>query len=78
MKILQKLFVFQSLITKITKYLLIMIQRIINKFVWQGQRARIKMTTIQQPIKQGGVALPDVLLHHHAAILYHTYSVVEL
>lgn len=70
MKILPRLLIiFQSLIIKIPQGLLITIQRIINKFVWKGQKDRIKMLTMQLSTEQGGVPLPDVLLYNHAAVL---------
>lgn len=41
-----------------------------NKFNWEGGgRARIKTSVLQQLIKQGALALPDVKLYYSTAML---------
>lgn len=42
-----------------------------NKFVWAGQKARIKSSFLQQRKGQGGVSLPSIEYYYQAAMLEH-------
>lgn len=54
---------------KLPQIQLCKIQRMIHAFIWQGKRPRIKSTILQMPIRLRGLAVPDIMLYHHAALL---------
>lgn len=45
------------------------IQRLINKFIWKGNKPRIKLLLLNQRTIDGGLALPKVLFYYYAARL---------
>ncbi|CAH2276704.1 Hypothetical predicted protein [Pelobates cultripes] len=44
-------------------------QRDMNRFVWGGQKARVKGTLLRAPARKGGLALPDIKSYYQAATL---------
>ncbi|CAH2283816.1 Hypothetical predicted protein, partial [Pelobates cultripes] len=44
-------------------------QKDVNRFVWGGQKARVQRILLQTPVRQGGLALPDIKTYYQAALL---------
>lgn len=42
------------------------IHSMVTKFLWSGKRARIRLTTLQQPKRRGGLAVPDFKIYYLA------------
>lgn len=64
------LFIFQNIFAILLQSLLNKIQTIIINLIGRGGgRARIKTSVLQQLIKQGALALPDVKLYYSTAML---------
>lgn len=45
------------------------IQQIISKFVWQEKKPRIRMGTLNKNIRDGGIAMPNLVNYYYAARL---------
>lgn len=70
MKILRRLcFFFQNVIIFIPTNILNKIQNLINNFVWQGKKPRIKMMFLKQQPQYDGLAMPNMNLNNHVAML---------
>uniref|UniRef100_A0A803SLC5 Reverse transcriptase domain-containing protein n=1 Tax=Anolis carolinensis TaxID=28377 RepID=A0A803SLC5_ANOCA len=70
MKILPEvLFLFQNIPILRNKGIIRGWQREINKFIWEGKKARIAFKYLKDDIRRGGMGLPDLLLYYEAASL---------
>lgn len=70
MKILPVLiFLFQNLIIPISMKCVEEIRCLLNTFLWQGRKARIKMSWLQQRLSDGGIAFPSVKKYYLASRL---------
>lgn len=68
MKIVPKfLFCFQNVILTIPNKTLHDIQQIINEFIWKRKKAGNKMMLLNQSVREGGVAMPNILSYYYAA-----------
>lgn len=63
------LFVFQNPLVKIQNHLLQQIQIIINKFIWNEKKPRIKISALQQETRKGNLGVPNIKLYYCAAHL---------
>lgn len=63
------LFVFCSVILKVTKLRIGEIQKILEHFIWEGKKSRCKKVVLQQPRKEGGLAFPNLWRYYHASLL---------
>lgn len=63
------LFFFQSLPVEIPKKQFDEWNRLISRFVWRGQKPRVRFSTLQLPKEQGGMSLPCLEDYYKAAQL---------
>ena len=63
------LFLFQSLPVEVTQKQFNAWDKIISRFIWAGQRPRIKFQTLQLPKDRGGMGLPNLKMYYYAAQL---------
>lgn len=61
------LYLFQSLPVEVTEKELREWDKMISRYIWQGQRPRIKFRTLQLPKNKGGLALPCLKSYYQAA-----------
>lgn len=54
---------------KIPKKIILALQKMVNKFIWRGEKARIKAAVLQQTIQKGGLNVPNIMNYYHAAQL---------
>lgn len=71
------LYLFQSLPVEVTENEFREWDKIISRYIWQGQRPRIRYRTLQLPKNKGGLALPCLKSYYQAAqmrILLNIYN----
>lgn len=45
------------------------IQRLLDDFVWEGKKNRIKNSALQQGREQGGLAFPNIWQYYQATLI---------
>lgn len=63
------IFAFTNINLKIPTKMLNKIQALINKFIWEGKRARIRQTILEKDTQSGGLAIFNIKHYFYAAIL---------
>lgn len=62
------LYLFQSLPVEVTEGEFREWDKMISRYIWQGQRRRIRYRTLQLPKNKGGLALPCLKSYYQAAV----------
>lgn len=63
------LFLFTYLNMGIPKKMILDLQWMINTFIWQSKKARVKTALMQQSIQQGGLNVPHMMNYYYATQL---------
>ena len=61
------LYLFQTLPVEVTDKEFMEWDKMISRYIWQGQRPRIRYRTLQLPKSKGGIALPCLKSYYQAA-----------
>lgn len=59
----------QNLPVRIPQSVLDKIQQLFMKLIWQYNRPKIRLATLQLRSGKGGLAIPNITFYYHAALL---------
>lgn len=66
-------FIFLTVVLDITKAILNKLQAIVNKFIWNNKKPRIKLSKVEKRLQNGGLAIPNIkkiLLRSHFGCMF--------